>query len=112
MLLQSLLLTVAFASACLVIFPTVVVQARTNDNDDDEQTMPGPPDFCLDTMFHKDIPSQECEDFTECVSWQDLSCCTVDLAERIRQSETGVLYNFTEDCEPLSPECQKFLTVL
>ena len=113
MLLHSVLLTVAFAFACLLIFPAVVLPARTDHTDDTrEQTMPGPPNFCLEGIYHKDTPSAEEEDFTECFSWQDLACCTVNLAEMIRDSETRVLYNYTPDCGTLSPECEEYLKVL
>ena len=109
---QSLLLTVVFASACLVIIPTVVVHADKDDADDAQQTMPGPPDFCLEGIYHKDTPSPEEEDFTECLSWQNLACCTIDLAETIRISETLGLYNYTYDCGSLSTECEGYFKVL
>ena len=89
------------------------VHSDTQDVDDVEQMMPGPPDFCLEGPFHKDTPSPEEEDFTECTSWQNLACCTIDLAESIRVSKAVGLYNYSWDlCGPLSPECEEYIKVL
>ena len=89
------------------------VHSDAHDVDDVEQTMPGPPDFCLEGPFHKDTPSPEEEDFTECTSWQNLACCTEDLDESIRVSKAVGLYNYSWDvCGPLSSECEEYIKVL
>ena len=79
---------------------------------------PGPPDFChkgpfhVEDAFHKDTPSPEDSSFQECLSWQDLSCCTHALTVEIQRHENQGLYNWTYDtCGSLSPECAKYLKV-
>ena len=77
-----------------------------------EQFQPGPPDFCLEGPFHKDVPSPEEEDFHECPSWQDNACCNLDLSISISRHKAFGLYNYSWDlCGTLSPQCEEYIKV-
>ena len=82
---------------------------------------PGPPDFCFKgddhvlDHFHKDAPSPEENDFPECTSWQESSCCTHALADELSRFSKALgdrLYNFTVgQCGSLSQECAQYIRV-
>ena len=73
---------------------------------------PGPPDFCLQGPFHKTTPGPEEEEFTECLSWQNNTCCNVALSESISRHKAVGLYNYSWDlCGTLSPQCEEFIKV-
>lgn len=73
---------------------------------------PGPPDFCLEGPFHKDAPSPEEEQFSECLSWQDHACCNLDLSVSISMHQARGLYNYSWDvCGTLSPRCEEYIKV-
>ena len=83
-----------------------------------EVVQPGPPDFCIKTSFHrneqyhKDVPSTEMAEFSECSSWQNLSCCTQALTESIGRSMFMGLYNWSYNlCGNLSTACAKYMRV-
>ena len=83
----------------------VVVQGTTF-------VQPGPPDSCLQGPYHKNTPSREEEEFRECLSWQNSSCCNVALSASISQHNAVQLYNYSWDlCGVLSPECEEFIKV-
>lgn len=73
---------------------------------------PGPPDFCLEGPFHKNVPSPEDEDFHSCLSWQDNACCNTNLSRLIDSQKAVGLYNFSWVlCGSLSEECERFIEV-
>ena len=83
-----------------------------------EVMQPGPPDFCTKTSFHrndqyhKDAPSTEMDDFSECSSWQNFSCCTQALTEIIARSMFLGLYNWSYNlCDNLSTPCAEYIRV-
>ena len=77
------------------------------------QVQPGPPDYCLEGPFHKDVPSPEEEDFHECLSWQDHACCNLDLSVSISRHKARGLYNYSWDlCSTLSQRCEEFIKVM
>ena len=74
---------------------------------------PGPPDYCLEGPFHKDVPLPEEEEFDECLSWQNEACCNLQLSMTIDQHKAVGLYNYSWDiCGTLSPECEEFIKVI
>ena len=83
------------------------------------QVQRGPPDHCIKgeyhylDHYHKAAPSPEENDFSECTSWQNSSCCTHALADDLSRLATHqLLYNFTFDyCGSLSIECARYLKV-
>ena len=78
-----------------------------------EFVFPGPPDTCLTGPYHKDVPSPEEEGFDECLSWQNKTCCTVEVAKIIDDHKAEGLYNYSWDlCGPLSQECEVFIKVI
>ena len=77
-----------------------------------EVVQPGPPDFCLEGPFHKDVPSPEEEQFHECLSWQNEACCNLQLSMTIDRHKAVGLYNYSWDiCGTLSPQCEEFIKV-
>lgn len=67
------------------------------------------PDTCEIQWSHKENPSPETDDFTECHPWKDLACChdeTVASAEALR-TLYGPGYEW-DRCGKLSPECERF----
>lgn len=77
-----------------------------------EVVQPGPPDFCLEGPFHKDVPSPEEEQFDECLSWQKEACCNLELSMTIDRHKAVGLYNYSWDlCGTLSPQCEEFIKV-
>lgn len=67
------------------------------------------PDTCELQYFHKEAPSPEGEDFTECLPWKEDACCheaTVTSAESLRMAY-GPGYEW-DRCGPMSPECARF----
>lgn len=73
---------------------------------------PGPPDVCLQGPFHKITPSPEEEEFQECRSWQNRSCCNIALSVSISRHRAMKLYNYSWDlCGVLSRECEEFIKV-
>ena len=76
---------------------------------------PGIPDTCLAGPFHKDFPSPEEDTFSECLSWQNSSCCNIELSESISMHKSLGLYNYSWDVcskdKPLSAECEVFIKV-
>jgi len=73
---------------------------------------PGPPDVCLQGPFHKTTPSPEEEEFQECRSWQNSSCCNIALSVSISGHRAMDLYNYSWDlCGVLSRECEEFIKV-
>ena len=78
-----------------------------------ELVQPGPPDYCLEGPFHKDVPSPEEDEFHECLSWQDHACCNLALSVTISRHKARGLYNYSWDlCGTLSPHCEEFIKVI
>ena len=86
----------------------------------EELVQPGPPDSCFKTSFHindeyhKDVPSPEGSEFPECRSWNKSSCCTLALAETLKErGKVQGLYNFSHDlCDQnISASCAEYLRV-
>ena len=103
-----------FSIVCLTL-PFVVVLVQGQD-----QVQRGPPDFCFSSeishfldRYHKDTPSPEENNFPECTSWQNFSCCTHALADDLSRVTTQQgLYNIRFDrCAPVSQECARYLKV-
>ena len=102
--------TIAVSLALLLVVVWVQGQAHVQR---------GPPNHCIKgeyhylDHYHKDVPSSEENDFPECTSWQNSSCCTRALADDLSRLATHqLLYNFTFDhCGSLSPECARYLKV-
>ena len=73
---------------------------------------PGPPNICLEGPYHKDVPSPEEEDFHECLSWKNETCCNIELSMIIDRHKAVGLYNYSWDvCGTLSQECEEFIKV-
>lgn len=67
------------------------------------------PDTCELSYFHKEEPSAEGDDFTECLPWKEKACCknsTVVSAESLRNSY-GAGYEW-DRCGPMTQECSRF----
>ena len=101
---------------CLTLLFMVVTVVFVEGQD---QVQPGPPDYCIRSEnhffhhYHKDTPSPEGNDFRECTSWQNSSCCTHALADDFSSLATqqGV-YSFSfAHCEPVSSKCARYLKV-
>ena len=61
---------------------------------------------------HKQAPSPETYAFKECLAWQDMSCCTVNVSHSIHHHRSIELYNYHWDkCGPISSSCERFLKV-
>lgn len=67
------------------------------------------PDQCHLDYYHKDVPSPEPDDFTECHPWHANSCChdaTVNTPTALNQAY-GAGYEW-DRCGPLSQACERF----
>jgi len=67
------------------------------------------PKTCNVSYFHKDKPSAEGSDFTECHPWKDSACCTeatVTTAEALNKAY-GAGYEW-DRCGKLSQACERF----
>ena len=68
------------------------------------------PEQCLKGSHHKSSPSKESEQFLECTSFRDASCCTVNVSNEVHHHRAKTLYAFHWDlCGELSPACERFL---
>jgi len=87
--------------------------ASTNPNDAITQTLGmSVPNQCHLDYYHKDAPSPEGADFTECHPWHANSCChqaTVVSPEALRASY-GPGYEW-DRCGPLSAACERFFVM-
>ena len=103
-----------FIIVCLTLLFLVAFIVRGQD-----QVQRGPPDYCIRgeyhllDHYHKDAPSPEENNFPECTSWQNSSCCTRDLAvDLYRLADHQGLCNFSYDlCGALSSECAQYFKV-
>lgn len=69
------------------------------------------PERCLDGPFHKDVPSPENKDYKACKSFTNMTCCTVELANKIHKNNAKELYKgfHWEWCGNLGASCEQFL---
>ena len=74
---------------------------------------PGPPEICLEGLYHKEAPSVEEGEFDDCISWQGKeACCDAEVPRILAQDRAVGLYNYSWDlCGPLSQECEEFIKV-
>ena len=66
-------------------------------------------DRCHLDYYHKDVPSPEGDNFTECHPWKSSSCCyqeTVSSVDAINEAY-GDAYHW-DRCGPLSQACERF----
>jgi len=87
-------------------------QADAHDNPNDLITQGRGltvPDVCHLDYFHKDVPSPEGDDFTECHPWHASSCChdSTVVTPHALKIAYGAGYEW-DRCGPLSQACERF----
>ncbi|GAB5354522.1 hypothetical protein AAMO2058_000125700 [Amorphochlora amoebiformis] len=81
-----------------------------NPNDAISQTLhpTGNTSVCNLDFYHKDFPTPEGENFTECHPWKQASCCTTDIADADGLNVAyGPGYQW-DRCGTLSKACERF----
>lgn len=70
------------------------------------------PDQCHLQYYHKDAPSPEGDDMTECHPWKQNACCDSTTVQSVKKLNEGYGPGYEWDrCGPMSQACERFFVM-
>ncbi|KAL7540854.1 hypothetical protein ACHAXR_010438 [Thalassiosira sp. AJA248-18] len=70
------------------------------------------PDMCHLKYYHKDVPSPEGDEMTECHPWKNNACCDSSTVQSVAKLNEGYGEGYKWDrCGPMSQACERFFVM-